>query len=94
MNNLLTIKQVNDFDVTFMNIKLGNDKWVTAYVRLDNPISDEYEYETYREGNVIGIDTMHYCNQKMTFNEKIMDAERQIKLLIEDYQSKNINEIK
>ena len=92
MNNLLTIKQINRFDVTFMNIELGNDKWVTAYVRLDNPLPDEYEYETYREGNVIGIDTMHYYNQKMTFNEKVLDAERQIKYLIKDYQSKNIKE--
>lgn len=48
MNNLLIIKQINGFDVTFMNIELGNDKWVTAYVRLDNPLPDEYEYETYR----------------------------------------------
>ena len=92
MNNLLTIKQINRFDVTFMNIELGNDKWVTAYVRLDNPLPDEYEYETYREGNVIGIDTMHYYNQKMTFNEKVLDAERQIKYLIKDYQSKIIKE--
>lgn len=35
---------------------------------------------------------MHYYNQKMTLNEKIIDAERQIKLLIGDYQSKNIEE--
>ena len=88
MNNLLTIKQINGFDVTFMNIELGNDKWVTAYVRLNNPLPDEYEYETYREGNVIGIDTMHYRNETMTFDEKVIDAERQIKYLIEDYQSK------
>ena len=88
MNNLLTIKQINGFDVTFINIELGSDKWVTAYVRLNNLLPDEYEYETYRKDNVIGIDTMHYCNQTMTFNEKIIDAERQIKLLIEDYQSR------
>ena len=92
MNNLLTIKHINGFDVTFLNIELGNDKWVTAYVRLDNPLPDEYEHETYREDNMIGIDTMHYYNQTMTFNEKIIDAERQIKYLIEDYQSKNIKE--
>ena len=88
MNNLLTIKQINGFDATFMNIELGNDKWVTAYVRLDNLTSDEYLCETYREGNIIGIDTMHYYNQIMTFDEKVLDAERQIKYLIEDYQSK------
>lgn len=92
MNNLLTIKQINDFDVTFIKNEIGDLKWVTTYVRLDNPLPDEYEYETYREGNVIGIDTIHYYNQKMTFNEKVIDAERQIKYLIEDYQSKIIKE--
>lgn len=92
MNNLHTIKKICGYDVAFLRLEINDNAWISAYIRLDNLMEDEYEYETYREGNVVGIDTMHFYNQDMTFDNKILDAERQIKFLIHDYESKINNE--
>ena len=89
MNELVTIKKINGFDVTFLLLEVGNSKWITAYARFDNPIEDvEYASETYRDGEVIGVDTAHFYNLKMTLEEKQIDAEEQMKCLIEDYRDK------
>lgn len=64
---------------------LKSSRWVSAYVYLENKRRRNLFYETYREGNVIGIDTGHYWNWEMTLEEKYKDAERQITELIKDY---------
>lgn len=66
------------------------DEYVNGYVYLERlqetPFSNkEFGNETYREGNVIGVDTLHYYNQKMSYEEKKEDAIRQIKIIIDEY---------
>lgn len=78
---LLKIEDVEGHDVTFLKITLVDHAWITAYVRFDEPLNrDEYGYptETYEEGDVYGIDTAHLYNERMTIQEKIVDARRQI----------------
>ena len=72
----------------------STQKHVCAYTHiLDNEdISDTLKYslsnETYRNTTanacIVGIDTAHYYNEQMTHSEKLADAERQIKSLIND----------
>ena len=66
---------------------------ICAYVRLPLPFrsSDDMEYnyeypsETYREGDVLGIDTDHLFNQNQNMTQKLEDARRQITDLIQEY---------
>ena len=66
---------------------------ICAYVRLTPPFksSDDikynYEYpnETYREGDVFGIDTDHLFNINQNILQKREDARRQITDLIQEY---------
>ena len=72
----------------------STQKHVCAYTHvLDNEdISDTLKYslsnETYRNTTanacIVGIDTAHYYNERMSHSEKLADAERQIKSLIDD----------
>jgi hypothetical protein len=43
--------------------------------------------ETFRNGNIVGIDTAHYHNEKMTYEQRKADAIRQIKEIINEYES-------
>jgi len=85
MNQLDTIKDVEGYDVTFMILKSTDNEWITAYVRLTNLEEDEYQCETYRDGEVVGVDTVHYHNRKMSLDQKRIDAEEQITTLINYY---------
>ena len=66
---------------------------VCAYVRLPLPFrsSDDMEYnyeypsETYREGDVLGIDTDHLFNRNQNMTQRLEDARRQITDLIQEY---------
>lgn len=78
---LLKIENVEGHDVTFLKIKTEYNEWITAYVRFDSPIGrDEcgYPTETYNENDVYGVDTAHLHNERMSIDEKIEDARRQI----------------
>ena len=88
---LFTIKRIEGFDVTFLKLKLGEREWITAYVRFDEPLNrDDYGYvqETLNDGEVYGIDTAHYHNEKMTIEEKFLDAEDQIRRMILAHEGK------
>jgi len=78
---LLKIENVEGHDVTFLKIKSEYNEWITAYVRFDEPTGrHDYGYptETYHEDEVYGIDTAHLHNDRMTLQEKVEDARRQI----------------
>lgn len=85
---LITIEKINDFDVTFLKLGSGlRNGWICAYVRLDTPAEDiQYASETFREGNVIGIDTNHAFNVEMNIDEKMEDAKTQINDVINHYR--------
>jgi len=63
----------------------GVQRWYCAYVELEPPFIKGYKNETYRKGNVLGVDTAHSWNEFQTDIEKYYDAIRQIKELIDDY---------
>lgn len=93
--HLLTIEKIEGYDVTFVKIEASYNTWITAYVRFDNPLNrEDYEYpvETYHEGNVYGIDTAHLRNDKMTIEEKIIDAKVQIAEMILIHDGKMVKE--
>ena len=86
---LYDIKQirVNKRDYLITILKLG--EYYTAYVYLDGSRKYEEEflnYPTYRNGDVVGIDTNHSFNMEMSIQEKYKDAIRQIKNMIKAYQ--------
>ena len=61
--------------------------WYTAYVKLKGKISPNvYIHETYRSGNTIGIDTMHFLNNEMTIEQQREYALEQIKAVIIEHQ--------
>jgi len=64
------------------------DKFVNGYVYLEHlqEMPKELTGETYRKGKIIGVDTAHYYNQKMTYEQKKEDAIRQIKTIIDEYE--------
>ncbi len=83
---LETIKNVAGFDVTFLRLISGNDRWITAYVRFDYPDENvTYAGETYRDDNVVGVDTIHLYNQRMNIEQRMKDAEGQISDVIDSY---------
>jgi len=62
--------------------------WFCAYVILKGKKiidSDVLSYCTYRDGNIFGIDTAHFWNEKQTEEEKFEDAIKQITCLIKSY---------
>ena len=61
--------------------------YFTAYVYLKHLTvnMETFGEQTYRKGNVIGIDTSHYYNTEMSSEEKKEDAYRQIINVIEEY---------
>jgi len=60
-------------------------EWYCAYVYLDKRVKMPLDWETYKNGNVHGIDTNHIHNENMDLKEKEKDAIWQIKLLIRSY---------
>ncbi len=83
------IKTIKGYDVTFIKQSLGSQfpEWICAYVKLTGKLDDNYSNETYRELNVIGIDTNHMFNQKQSIEERYKDAERQITEIIGEHIS-------
>lgn len=83
------MEKIDDFVVTYVVIMESNgERWVNAYVYLDKMVDDTLSNETYREDNVVGVDTMHYYNIGKNLDSKFEDAKRQIKNVIEDYKIK------
>ena len=82
------IKRIEGHDVTILRLGESNDAWFTAYVRLLDMNSDaQYGNETFRQGNVIGVDTNHLCNISMSISEKFIDVQRQIEDVIRCYNN-------
>ena len=75
-------KQVN-----IREIKLGNEAiWYNAYVDFkgSSAVKDDYiSWATFREGDIIGVDTMHSYNDEQTQAQKLIDAIHQIEHIIE-----------
>jgi len=45
-----------------------------------------FSCETYRNGNIIGVDTAHSYNQNQSYEQRKQDAITQIKLIIDEYE--------
>lgn len=64
----------------------NTEGWWCAYVTLPDITKEEYPYETYREGNKIGLDTAHAWNAGMSLEERRAIAEEQIIEVIEEHE--------
>jgi hypothetical protein len=75
-------KQVN-----IREVKLSSEAiWYNAYVEFkgSSAVKDDYiSWATFRDGNIIGVDTMHSYNDELTQAEKLIDAIHQIGHIIE-----------
>ena len=87
----ITIKKILGKDVTFILMESESlTPWVNAYVLFKRKPLHELGNETFDEyteqGVVLGVDTAHSHNSKLTFDELKLDAERQIKEIIKNYK--------
>lgn len=81
------IVNVDGYDVTILKFKIELLKvYFTAYVRFDILQDDNYGYETYREKDVIGIDTLHGFNLNMNEDQKYKDTIYQISMIIKEHK--------
>ena len=81
------IKNIRGYDVSFQKIGIPRiGEWICAYVNLKGELKEEkYNNETFRELNVIGVDTNHLHNMEQSLESKYKDAERQITSIIEEH---------
>ncbi len=85
------MEKIDGYVVVYIRIKFPSpiNDYVNAYVYLDGLENMECDFlgnETYREGNVVGVDTAHYYNEGQTLEEKLEDARQQIKDIIREYK--------
>lgn len=66
----------------------NNEGWWCAYVTLPDITNEEYPYETYREGNKVGLDTAHAWNAGMSLDHRHAVAEWQIIEIIEEHEKR------
>lgn len=55
----------NKYEVLFKK-KLSDDLehvWFNGYVKLDEPLKEKYEFESYRNKNIIGCDTSDHSSK-------------------------------
>jgi hypothetical protein len=67
--------------------------YINAYTYIEGieKIDDEFlDYPTYKDTNIIGVDTAHSFNESMTLDEKREDAIRQITDCIKSYLKLNL----
>jgi len=62
--------------------------WWCGYVLFPDVTVEDYPNETYREGNVVGVDTAHLCYIHLTLDEKKKAAEEQIAEIIEEHEKR------
>ena len=79
----VTIKRIELEDNTYL---YGNSFWYNAYVTLQEPLKESYEGETYRKGNIIGVDTAHSRNFGESEGQKLDDVINQISEIIKEHR--------
>lgn len=70
--------------------KIGKDVIFNAYVKLkdSNVLSDTFlGHPTYREGDVLGVDTAHARNEGQSEVRRLADALHQIESIIESWKN-------
>jgi hypothetical protein len=85
-----TIMDYRGYDFTIVKMGFEGqttiDPWYCAYVSLKGLLRPEYKAETYRQGHIIGIDTNHGWNMHQSLDERLSDAIRQIKSVIDEHK--------
>ena len=103
-HKVVSVSTILGHKIVFRKIYLDlciSPSHICAYVRLTPPFrpSDDYEYsyETYREGDIFGVDTAHFRNRDQNMTQKLEDARWQITELIQEHHEwqaeQNINVI-
>ena len=90
--SLESIIKYKDHQIVLVRNDLSSfGKYVCGYVYLDNIeiLEKNIGQETYRKGNVIGVDTAHSYIDNMTYEEKREDAIRGVKEIIDIYETVN-----
>lgn len=64
----------------------NTEGWWCAYVKLPDITKEDYPYETYREGNKVGLDTNHIWNEGMSIDQRRAVAEEEIMEVIEEHE--------
>jgi len=95
---LITSKSNRVYVVTLKSVNMGSPAYLpnlnhwNAYVDLPFVTAicgmGDIGNETYRDGDTVGVDTAHYNNMHMNFDEKEKDAIEQITGVIESYEKK------
>lgn len=69
--------------------KLSDDHetiWFTAYVKLDEPLKESYQFESYRNKNIIGIDSSDLTSWTAEYQKTILKV--RIKSIINEHHGK------
>lgn len=59
-------------EIEYKHVAYHGEGWWCAYTTLQNIFKAPYMYETFRDGNIIGVDTMGY--KWMTLDQKKEEA--------------------
>lgn len=89
--SLITIKRIKGYDVTFLrmtHLKSFGD-FVNAYVKLPKSkklSEEELGYPSWKDGDVVGVDTAHSFNETHNYQQRLLSAEHQIEYVITRYK--------
>ncbi|MCA9497228.1 MAG: hypothetical protein KC589_09875 [Nanoarchaeota archaeon] len=86
MEKIINMK-ICGYDVKIKKFK----SWYCGYVQLDGELNDCYLYESYRNNNIIGVDTNHSWNLHHSQKEKYENCIEQLYNTIREHQDKNLN---
>jgi len=79
---------IHGVNVEVVKNETENDFWFCAYAELKNSrfLDNKFLGITYRDGDKVGVDTMHARNEDQTETEKFMDVLIQIEDVIEKWK--------